>query len=322
MATVIHHAHQRLQSRINRPSPSIRRWLPYAAAVLIFLSIGIYWYTSNESNSLPAQQLSSKYGEDVLPGGNRAMLTFSDGSRVGLSEDKTGIVIGTDALTYDDGTPIEAVKTEYATLTTPNGGQYQVTLPDGSKVWINSASSLKYPTTFTDGERKVKLTGEAYFEINHNEQQPFIVESNGQSVQVLGTAFNINAYDNENKVVTSLVNGSIRITHHHTRETKLLQPNQQSIISEQSFAVRTVDAKDFTAWKDGMIVLHETDLPTLIRQLERWYDVTFDIADYPPPANLSGELLRDAKLSDILEALELNTGLTFKIQGRRVMVSK
>ncbi len=312
----------RLQShRIKRQQRT--NWIRVAAVAILFLSvgIGIYWYSSMDNSREP--QLTSKYGEDVLPGGNRATLTLSDGNSIALSEDKAGIVMG-DEVRYDDGTqladgiPDDGVS--MLVLTTPRGGQYQVTLPDGSKVWLNAESSLQYPTAFNGKERRVVLSGEGYFEVAHNERQPFIVESGAQSVQVLGTAFNINAYGSEEVIATTLLSGSVGIGVGANQQT-VLKPGEQSILSENgSIHVEKVAVANFTAWKDGLIVLNDADMATVIRQVERWYDVEFEKADLPEELVLGGELPRETKLSGILEVLELNTGLKFTIEGRRVMV--
>lgn len=320
MATVINNAQERLQSRINKPSRSLtRRLIPYAAAVLIFFSvgIGIYWYTQNNT---PQTQLTSRYGDDVLPGGNRAMLTFSDGSTIPLSGDKEGIING-ENLTYDDGTPIEAVKTEYATLTTPKGGQYQITLPDGSKVWLNAASSLKYPTKFTGNERKVELTGEAYFEITHNPHQPFIVESNSQRIEVLGTQFNVAAYDNEPTIATTLVQGAVEVFHVASGYSVTMAPGEQAVLYGNTLNIEKVDIAEYTAWKDGYFHFKATDLKTILRQIERWYDVDVDYTTVPD-RKLYARIDRSKKLSAVLYMFESTSEVKFKLEGRRLRIDK
>lgn len=327
---------------INKAQPTTRKmritWLYAAAAsLLIILSVGLVIYRYSEDDT-PTSQLSSQSGDDILPGTNRATLTLADGSTVHLSEDKEGIITYADALTYNDGTALpetdEIVNRlpasgrtsskiiNYFTLTTPRGGQYQVTLPDGTKVWLNAASSLKYPTAFTGSERKVELTGEAYFEVTENKSQPFMVESQGHVIQVLGTAFNINAYQNESHMITTLVRGSISLTHAQTGEKAVLKPNQQALLSGQSITVHSVDAHDHIAWKEGLIVLNEADLPAIARQIERWYDVSFDTTNLPSGHSLNGEVPRNTKLSALLKIMEKNTGIKFRIEERRIIASK
>lgn len=297
------------------------KWTTFgtAAAILVaFLSIAIslYWY-SREHNQ--PNELASRQPNDIPPGGNRAMLTFSDGSSINLDENKSGIIVG-DSLTYDDGTTIPVEKeTRYATIATPNGGQYQVTLPDGSKVWLNAASSLRYPADFSGNERKVVLTGEGYFEVTEDKQRPFIVESNGQSLQVLGTSFNVNAYTDEATVTTTLVSGSVKLYRTPDGPSQQLQPGEQATMRANDFGIKQVDVDDYVFWKTGLIVLNDADLPAIIRQVERWYDVEFIMPEVSTSVKVFGELRRDVRLSEILDALKEYYGLTFEMQGRRVI---
>lgn len=308
---------------VNAPSHTLFPvWLKYAAIIILSLSVGIslYWYSSRDR----AQPSIANYTEnDVPPGGNRATLSFSDGKSITLNENKDGIIAGAQQYTYTDGETVSPTlkETEYATLTTPRGGQYQITLPDGTKVWLNAASSLRYPVVFNAGERKVELTGEGYFEVAHDEQHPFIVESKSQSVQVLGTSFNINAYADENVVTTTLVNGSVKLSHSRSSREQLLQPGEQAVLRGKTYQVQSVEAGDFTSWKNGLIVLNDADLSTIIRQIERWYDVEFIMPETTAAYKVFGELNRDVNLSQILNALQEYYGLNFKMEGRRIIVS-
>ncbi|MFB2118741.1 FecR family protein [Parapedobacter sp. 2B3] len=308
---------------IPQQNPFNRTLLSIAAAILVLLSVGVLIYRYQQQKQ-PDHSLTSQYGGDVLPGGNRATLSFSGGNSITLNENKDGIVTTTEQYTYTDGEPVSATlkKTEYATLTTPRGGQYQITLPDGTKVWLNAASSLRYPVVFNAGERKVELTGEGYFEVTHDEQHPFIVESKDQSVQVLGTSFNINAYTDENIVTTTLVSGSVKLYQSRSDKEQLLQPGEQAVLRGEAFKVQQVDVGDYTSWKNGLIVLNDADLSTIIRQIERWYDVEFIMPETTAAYKVFGELNRDVNLSQILNALHEYYGLNFKIEGRRIIVSK
>lgn len=307
------------------------RYAAVAASILVLLSIGLTVYLYSTRSDKDDTQLISRYGDDVLPGGNRAILTLADGSHIdldsaanGLLADQQGIRITKDedgTITYEiasDGAGAATVA--YNTISTPNGGQYKVVLPDGSTVWLNAASALTYPTQFTGNERQVTFSGEGYFEIARNERQPFILQSPRQTIQVLGTAFNLSAYDNEPIVTTTLVNGSISIAGAQFAQEKTLKPGQQSELSGQNIRINEVDVRDYTSWKDGLIILNDTDLAMIIRQLERWYDVEFDLGSIPTETKLNGILHRNAKLSAILEVLELNTQASFTIAGRRIMV--
>lgn len=307
--------------------PTVYR-VAIAATLLIALSVSLYLYRQvNHSDAQPAL-----VENDVLPGGNRALLTLADGRTIdldnagdGLLAEQTGITISKTAdglLTYEiSESPNGSETVAYNTITTPNGGQYQIILPDKSKVWLNAASSLHYPTSFSGNERRVTLTGEGYFEITHNPDLPFIVESNGQSVQVLGTSFNINAYEEEEAVVSTLVTGKIALQCNGCDQPIVLKPGDQSVNVRGDVRVRQVDTNLFSAWKEGLIVLDKADLPTVIRQIQRWYDVEFVGAeDINIKGTLSGEVPRAIKLSGVLQALERQTNARFEIKGRRIMV--
>lgn len=261
---------------------------------------------------------------DIAPGGNKATLTFSGGEAIVLDQDKDGIDASTGNLTYSDGELLKrtASEVQYATLATPRGGQYQVTLPDGTKVWLNASSSIKYPTRFDGTNREVELAGEGYFEVVSNANKPFVVKSKGQQIVVLGTAFNINAYEDEPLVRSTLVAGSIRLEVDGQSEPWILKPNEQAVLQGENLQVVQVETNVYTAWRNGQISLNQSDLAGVIRQIERWYDVEFDI-DYMPPAEpLFGVLKRDVQLSEILDALELHYQVKFKREGRRVRMTR
>ncbi len=311
----------RLLQKIERPAPIRPLWLflRIAVAVLLMASAGgmFYYYVVRQETTESLRM--SKYGDDALPGGNRATITLDDGTRIALSEDKEGIVVS-DGLAYDDGTSIESKPTSYATLSTPNGGQYRLTLPDGTEVWLNAASSLRYPTVFQGDTREVELTGEAYFEVKQQTDKPFVVSSVGQKVKVLGTGFNINTYAGQATGITTLIHGRVEVESTHTRQIHRLDPGQQSIVSAQEMAVRTVnDATDYVAWKNGYIIMTAATLQDVVPQLERWYDVDFEIKG-KPLTKAYVALNREAKLSEVLDALALNYQVNFKIVGRRVLV--
>lgn len=321
--------HGRLSASIRSAPKStirsiIRRVLPYAAAVLVLISVGIYWFgTRGDSH------LVSRYGGDVQPGTNRATLAFADGRAVDLSEAQQGIIVG-EAVTYLDGSEVRGYGTANRRslsadqqLITPKGGTYSVTLSDGTRVWLNAASTLKYPARFSDKERVVTLEGEAYFEVQPVSKTPFKVISNGQTVEVLGTAFGISAYPDEEETKTTLVEGAVRLRPDAGGAVVSLVPGEQGVLVAGSIAKQEVNVSTHTAWKDGLIVLKGASISTVIKQIERWYDVEFvDAAglDLSGPLALSGELPRGIRLSEILEALEMYVDATFKIEGRRVFV--
>ncbi|GGH25300.1 DUF4974 domain-containing protein [Sphingobacterium alkalisoli] len=296
-----------------------KRWLPYAAAMLFLLGVSttyFYFYLR-----IPEQpQLTSKYGDDVLPGTNKATLTLGDGIKYELNDSKEGILIGEDGIRYEDGTMLTGEAVFHATVITPNGGQYRVTLPDGTKVILNAASSLSYPSRFSAAERLVTLDGEGYFEVAHNPSQPFRVKSNTQQIEVLGTAFNASTY-NADKAVTTLIEGRVNL---HAANTKnvVLNPGQQSVLENGKFKVEAVSTDDYISWVHNQFVFNDTPLEETFAQLERWYDVTFDYPKATVNERIYAEIGRNRKLSEVLNTLEEIVDLKFTIEGRRVTVRK
>lgn len=312
--------------------PTRRLWSRIAAvaALLLIISIsGYFLYQQQPKDGFPLASFES----DVLPGSNRATLTLADGSKIDLSDQQEGIVIGHDDIQYIDGSSILSNKSadgiksdesdigdEKLVLSTPRGGQYQVTLPDGTKVWLNAASTLTYPVQFTGRERRVELEGEAYFEVSSQRNKPFIVLSEGQKVTVFGTSFNVNKYRGQNVGATTLLSGSVEVMNTYTMETHDLIPGQQSLVSLQKINVNdVVDAEDYLAWKNGFIIMNEATLKDVIPQLERWYDVSFEMKRNPLIRAYIA-LDRRVNLSEVLDALALNYQVHFEIEGRRVLV--
>jgi len=318
--------------------PSIRslwpRWIA-AAIVLIALATGVYYYTNVSEEKQPSQQFV-----DVLPGGNSASLTLEDGRVVPLDKNKPGITIDDAGFTYSDGTPLAGIGSESAQsaeafpiqsviLSTPLAGQYQVTLPDGSKVWLNAGSSLTYPIGFYDSERRVELAGEAYFEIAKDSGKPFYIVSNGQEVQVLGTRFNIEAYPEESGIKTTLVDGSVKISLAQpdalpSDHSIVLKPGQQSTVRKGSITVDEVDPESAIAWKNGLFVFND-NLRHTLAQISRWYDVKIEYQDVVDEnLTLIGKVSRNMKLSSLLHYMEEAAGnnIKFTLAERRVIVRK
>lgn len=292
-------------------------WLSVAAAAIV-LVIGSYLFF-NQSEEKPTE--IAAIAEDIDPGTNRATLTLENDSPITLSEDKTGITVGKDGILYEDGTKIaENPQVQFAILATPRKGQYQAVLPDGSKVWLNAESSLRYPTAFTGNERRVELEGEGYFEVAHNTRQPFIVETVSQELKVLGTSFNLNAYDKEPFTVTTLVSGSIELGGKKNNAVQTIKPEQQAILGTGGFEIKTIDVRPFVAWKEGEFRFKDTPLHEALRQIERWYDIEIDYAQIPEDIEIYAYIRRDKKLSSVLFALEKITGLKFTVKERRLML--
>lgn len=308
------------------------RWLPYAAALLITGLAGMWFLRSNR---VANQDVVVVNAADIGPGGNRATLTLADGSTVNLSEAQSGIIVG-EEINYTDGSavlseqgaegtsdPVGGTLTsaQVQVLTTPKGGTYQITLADGTNVWLNSASTLKYPTRFKGNERVVELEGEAYFEVTaqtaggHTPSRvPFRVVSRGQSVEVLGTQFNVSAYADENEIKTTLVEGRVKVNADASPfEGLLLAPGEQAILTGTVMQKQQVDVEQFIAWKDGLFSFRETELHAVMGQLSRWYDVTIAYQDNVPTTHYYGAISRNESLAGVLELLQ-QSGLNFKIE--------
>jgi ferric-dicitrate binding protein FerR (iron transport regulator) len=263
----------------------------------------------------------------IIPGSNKAILTLNDGRRISLTDavnghiaDQAGITVTKKAdgqllYTISESGANDAIK--FNTIETPRGGQYQVVLPDGTKVWLNAATSLRFPTRFSDTARMVYLDGEAYFEVAHNKNSPFKVALNGQQVEVLGTHFNVMAYKDENAIKTTLLEGAVKLT--APVGSLLLEPGQQGYIAKSAFTREHVDVTIVTAWKDGLFKFNGIDLRTLMRQISRWYDIEIEYEPGVKDDVVFGAIGRKADLATLLHILELG-GVQFKLNGRKLIV--
>lgn len=324
---------QEIKSKINQEEQ--RKIIPLfkyiaAAAVLLLIS-GVAFIFINRTNIPRVKSDSTAVkNHDVLPGTDKAVLTLSDGKKVILDENtaanissnnhikiaKTGA--GQIVYTILNNDDVKSNKVAFNTIQTPRGGQYQVVLPDGTKVWLNAASSLKYPEVFMGNTRTVELSGEAYFEVSKNKAMPFHVKSKFQDVEVLGTHFNINSYMDEQTIKTTLLEGSVKVS--NLKSLKILKPSQQSIagISENSLIklASEVDTDDETAWKNGLFQFNNSDLKIILNQLERWYDIKIDYASIPAK-RYNGMISRKVKLSEVLKMLEKTGNIKFEVTSVR-----
>ncbi len=321
-------------------SPHIRRlssWLPYAAAIVVLLSTGFFvWDKVFKTTDQEVEQIAV----DILPGGNRATLKLADGRTIDLDEGQMGIIVGDDEIAYADGNTLvvglnengKSSQSEMFVLTTPKGGTYQVTLPDGSKAWLNSASTLKYPSRFSEEERIVELEGEAYFDVvnsdTHKNKQaknsgwPFKVVGGGQDVEVLGTEFNISAYAGEGDVKTTLVEGHVRVTPRDDRAGGAeLVPGEQAVFTVgHRITKREIDIDQYTAWKEGWITFQDKSFAQIMREVERWYDVDVRYEGATIPSEVGyGMAKRSENLSVILKLLE-SGGIRFRMDGRTLTI--
>ncbi|ARS39132.1 hypothetical protein CA265_05365 [Sphingobacteriaceae bacterium GW460-11-11-14-LB5] len=305
------------------------RSLAIAASLLVIMSIGLYFYLHN-------QRIDYNLAlHDIQPGGNKATVTLANGQRFDLKNLEGGVVVDKSGLEYNDGTAISEIGSakgaaQQLVLSTPKGGQYQITLSDGTKVWLNAASSLKFLSSFAgQKERRVELTGEAYFQVNHDAKQPFRVMSAGQLAEDLGTSFNINNYADEPLSKTTLVEGSMQVRSLKNAQDKnpiLLKPSQQaSIDAVGAISLRMVNTAETLGWKNDNFIFDGEDLNSAMRKIARWYniDVVYepDVKANSTPI-LDGLVSRKSKLSEVLKWIETVGEVRFKIEGRRVTVMK
>lgn len=309
----------------------------WAAAALLFisLSVGIYLIRSAKQEQ---PQNFTKVKQDVLPGGNQATLTLADGSIISLTEAAQGKIAGEAGLTITkpadgrllyEADPQNQVKREgYNTITTPLGGKYEVILQDGTQVFLNSGSKIVYPVSFNHTSRKVTLVGEAYFQVSKDPRRPFIVSTppanglQGQDIEVLGTHFNINAYEDENSYVTTLVEGSVKVVTETTKDDRLLIPGQQSVLSAQSLDVRKANVDAALAWRNNFFYFTDLPVKNMMRQLARWYNIEVIYEKEIPAIGFWGQISMNKKLSEVLELIEETNGAHFRIEGRKVFVSQ
>lgn len=292
------------------------RWLGGAAAAIVLI-IGSYLFFNN-SEEQPS--LVADIFEDVDPGANRATLTFADGSVYNLSEQQSEITTDEMGIRYSNGERIaEESEPTIVTLSTPRGGQYRITLPDGTKVFVNSASVIKYPTQFTDRIREVEVQGEAYFEVAPDHSRPFVVHSSNQHIKVLGTKFNLNSYANE-PAATTLLEGSVQIDFSGGSSPVTLRAGQQTVLKDNMITVNEVNPQDYIGWTQDVFVFSDVPLTEIMKQLERWYDIEVLYPQGFKDANFFAEIPRNRKLSEVLRSLEKAGNYKFEQRERRVTV--
>jgi ferric-dicitrate binding protein FerR (iron transport regulator) len=268
---------------------------------------------------------------DAAPGGDKALLTLSDGKQIVLNDAKNGVITSqghtkinkknNNQLVYEAPANQLNSPVVYNTISTPKGGQFQIVLSDGSKVWLNAASSITFPTVFSKSGRLVTISGEVYFEVTKNPHQPFKVVGGKQTVEVLGTHFNINAYDDERTIKTTLVEGSVKVS--AGSQTSVLKPAQQSAISRNgsdAINIKTVDTENVLAWTTGNFEFEKAEVSDIMRQAARWYDVTIKYEGAVSPRRFTGSISRNVNLSELLKMLKY-TGVNFKIEGKTVIVT-
>ena len=322
------HEKIRIESKQRRRLIPIRRFAIAASIIGLLLLSTFLLIDRNGSKEIVKGEVNERrFKDDVLPGGDKATLTLADGSKIVLDDAQNGTlaqqgrskIIKVDGkLTYDPAYK-NSKEIVFNTISTPKGGQYQLELPDGSKVWLNANSSIHFPTAFVEKERRVEITGEAYFEVAKNRDMPFIVTVNHAEIQVLGTHFNVNAYNDEDIIKTTLLEGSVRFV--HGVSTNMLKPGQQSQLASNGMikVLSNVDLEEVVAWKNGMFDFKNAGIETVMRQLSRWYDVEIEYNGKTDDLFFA-DMRRNIKLSDALKALELTGKIKFDILGKKIIV--
>ncbi len=310
-----------------------------AAVLLIGVIIGYSLLNRNDSENDKKETAKTNVAKpDIAPGGDKAILTLADGSQIILDNAVNGdlaaqgnvkLVKLDGQIAYNSvGSPLkDGEEVLFNTISTPRGGQYQLVLADGSKVWLNAASSLRFPASFVGNERRVELTGEGYFEVAKYSGMPFKVSVAGkEEVEVLGTHFNINAYSNEATIKTTLLEGSVKVSVTGSglaaNDSRLLSSGQQSQLTTngQFIVERQVDLNEVIAWKNGKFDFKELDIQTTMRQIERWYDVEVSYRGAITDEEFIGVISRNVNISQILEMLEKTGAVKFEIEGKRIIV--
>jgi len=316
----------------------IRAWyqVGVAAILLAFLSIGLYFYTNRTINTQVAISKSEAIKKKAIikPGGDKAILTLSDGSKIILEDAKKGLLANQAGVSIQktaDGEILYSFAKNgssaseklpqaviYNKIETPFGGKYQINLPDGSKVWLNSASTLRFPALFSGNTREVELNGEAYFDVAKNPNKPFKVITKDQIVEVLGTQFNINSYSDEETFKTTLIEGSVKII--YKDKVVMLGPGQQFQPNMKSAKVTEADTDEVMAWKNGYFLFKDEDIQSIMRKVSRWYNVEVTYSGNIPDVGFGGNISRSKDINEVLNVLQLTNAVHFKIEGRRITV--
>jgi transmembrane sensor len=336
-----------LKKVVKKDFRGLQKWY-MAATALLFLAIGAYLFKKNTPKNLVVNNHQHK----ISFGGNKATLTLSNGKKIDLEDAANGTIAAQSNFTIKktsagvvvyqanaaSGTASSATAQPlFNTITTPYGGQYEVILPDGSKVWLNAASSIKFPAQFAANERLVELTGEAYFEVvkvfdpkkgaSKHERLPFVVLSGRQKIQVLGTRFNVNDYREENTVKTTLLEGSVKVNtlmedyQHTANSTAMLRPAQQADLDGGNFKVSAADTALAIAWKEGFFQFDNEDIHVVMRKISRWYNVQIEYRGDMRGKGFSGVISKYANVTDVLKMLQLTGTVSFTINNRTIIVS-
>lgn len=318
--------HKRMRRRLN----VYYRWTVYAAVVLVSFGLSYYFLFRQQPISLPGRQMT------YLPGAYRAQLTLSDGKvidlekyqgKINLNETMAVIRNQDNRLSYQDTLMDKKadMAVVYNQIDVPKCGEYQLRLSDGSVVFLNSQTRLRFPVSFTGNTREVELTGEAYFEVAKDAEKPFIVHAKGHSVTVVGTKFNISAFENEEVIKTTLVTGKVSVGGEEMEEPVVLAPNEQFIFNKKSrqYKIHRVDVQDYTAWKDGQFRFRDVRLDEIMRSIERWYGVEAEYVDPETKAYVFGlNFSRHETIAPFLRIFEQNGKIDIQMVGNKLKIRK
>jgi len=327
--------HDHLKEHIHsgrQENTNIRRLLIYriaaAASILIFLSIGTAYYFLSKQQL--KQQIAQNKPMDFKPGSKKAILTLSNGQQISLNDARTGMLAqqgntivtksASGQVVYHQNKSAEPSAIVYNIITTPRAGYYPLRMADGTVAILDAESSIKYPVSFNGSERLVEVTGQVYFEVKYNRTQPFKIKVKGQIIEDLGTKFNVNAYDDEPYLKTTLIEGSVRVT--KEKQSVLLKPGQQAVtdLDENTIHMQTVDTDDAIAWKNGQTSFKNEDIQEIMRQIARWYDVDVQYEGQISKRQFVGGISRTANLSDLLKILAFNN-VHYKINGKTIIIT-
>ena len=305
------------------------RW-SIAASIILLVGLFVGRTISGVRDIHEEQELAKSV---MQPGTSKAILMMADGKEVVLEQgqnlnillnERVRVATSSQGIVYEERGK-GMVTEEYNKLTTPVGGEYSLVLSDGTKVFLNADSELKYPVEFSDGKRIVDLKGEAYFEVHKDSLRPFIVRMNGAEVTVLGTSFNVNTYGDDGQIYTTLVNGSVRVASMKNKQEEILKPGMQSVMNVQSglLTVRKVDVEPYVAWREGRFVFRAMTLDLIMRQLQRWYDFEVfyqnsELKDY----EFRGVIKRDMDLDKVLSVIKATTNVDFEVKGKVITIIK
>jgi transmembrane sensor len=332
--------HRSLMAEINRDDkfrirPRYKIALA-AASVVLAVSFGGYFLLHKKQKE---QQIAQNQRQDILPGGNKAILTLANGHKISLTDAKNGNIAqqsGTQITKSQNGQVVYIVnknaalgtastgsgiaEAAYNTIETPRGGQTVVTLADGTIAYLDAASSIKFPVVFNGKERRVLITGQVYFEVVHNSRQPFMVSVNNETIEDIGTDFNINAYADETDIRTTLVEGKVKVSDPKT--TVYLVPGEQAVNYAAGLKVKAADVEHIMAWKNGLFSFRDADIKTVMREISRWYDVDVSYEGYITKQRMfNGEFHRNVNASKVLEILSFYK-IHYQIQGKKILITQ